>query len=96
MVNLSLLKNNSILITKILSLSLLKDDSILVTKLLSEIGATFTGSEGRRIIRSGGLKINDVTINDEKHIITSDGIKHCGSDFIISIGHKKHSFIVFK
>ena len=57
---------------------------------LIEIGFIASKGEGKRLIKGGGARLNDISIADEKHMIQStDGpIK-------ISSGKKKHGFIKF-
>ena len=48
-------------------------------------------SEGRRVIANNGLKINDVTVHDEKKILYSNDFNR--NVIKISFGKKKHYII---
>lgn len=52
-------------------------------------GLVASTSEARRQIRSGGLKVNDVTVTDEKLVLTAADLTEHGV-IKLSLGRKKH------
>ena len=53
------------------------------------VGLVSSSSEARRQIKSGGLKINDVTVTDEKQILTIADLTPEGV-IKLSLGKKRH------
>ncbi len=66
------------------------DDTISLLDAMLGLGFIASKGEGKRLIKGGGARINDITIQDELHIIhrSSDSIK-------ISAGKKKHGLVSF-
>jgi len=62
-----------------------------VYRLFAEMGLVGSNSEARRLIRGGGLKVNDETVSDENRILSladmaDDAIK-------LSVGRKQHLLV---
>ena len=55
-------------------------------------GLVASNSEARRQIRSGGLRVNDVVVNDEARLLTLDDVTPEGV-IKLSLGRKKHVLI---
>jgi tyrosyl-tRNA synthetase len=55
---------------------------------LAETGLAASGGEGRRLIKSGGARVNDAVVTDEKHVLTPADLR----DGVIKLskGRKKH------
>jgi len=51
-----------------------------------------TNSEARRLVKGGGVKVNDKTVTDEKHVLTSDDVDADGA-IKLSVGRKRHALI---
>jgi tyrosyl-tRNA synthetase len=64
---------------------------ILAYDLLFESGVTESKSEAKRLIRGRGVKIDDVTIEDENLKITLSDVKN--NALKLSVGKKKHTVI---
>ncbi len=66
-------------------------DGIKFLDLLTKYKIMSSKSEGRRVIANNGLKINDVTVHDEKKILYSNDFKK--NVIKISFGKKRHYII---
>jgi len=67
-----------------------EDSQIFILDALLALGFITSKGEGKRLIKGGGAKVNDVPIQDERYIIHQD------SDVIkISAGKKKHGILLF-
>ncbi|HEY3777938.1 MAG TPA: tyrosine--tRNA ligase [Rhizomicrobium sp.] len=65
-------------------------DGISVATLAHMVGLTSSASEARRLIESGGLRLNDIAVKDAKAVagladLTQDGVLK------VSVGRKKHA-----
>jgi tyrosyl-tRNA synthetase len=54
-----------------------------------EAGLVSSNSEARRHVKGGGLKVNDVTVTDEKMVLTLDHLTAAGV-IKLSLGRKRH------
>jgi tyrosyl-tRNA synthetase len=54
-----------------------------------EVGLVSSNSEARRHVKGGGLKVNDVTVTDEKMVLTLDHLTAAGV-IKLSLGRKRH------
>jgi tyrosyl-tRNA synthetase len=63
-----------------------------LTAFAEKTGLVASNGEARRQVKAGGLKVNDVTVTDEKLLL---GAKDLGADGVIklSLGKKKHVLI---
>ena len=68
------------------------EEGFLVANLAQLIGLTSSSGEARRLIQSGGLRLNDVAVTDVK---TAVGIANLTPEGVIkiSIGRKKHALV---
>ena len=68
------------------------EEGFLVANLAQLIGLTSSSGEARRLIQSGGLRLNDVAVTDVK---TAVGIADLTPEGVIkiSIGRKKHALV---
>jgi tyrosyl-tRNA synthetase len=55
----------------------------------AEAGLVSSNSEARRHVKGGGLKVNDVTVTDEKMVLTLDHLTPAGV-IKLSLGRKRH------
>jgi tyrosyl-tRNA synthetase len=55
----------------------------------AEAGLVSSNSEARRHVKGGGLKVNDVTVTDEKMVLTLDHLTPAGV-IKLSFGRKRH------
>jgi tyrosyl-tRNA synthetase len=54
-----------------------------------EAGLVSSNGEARRHIKGGGLRVNDVTVTDEKMMLTLDHLTPAGV-IKLSLGRKRH------
>ncbi|MCS7085481.1 MAG: tyrosine--tRNA ligase [Bacteroidia bacterium] len=66
-----------------------------VVELLAEAGAVASKSEARRLVQSGGLKINKIKISSPDHIPTTADLL-AGRYLLIQSGKKKYHIAVFE
>jgi len=68
------------------------DDGLLLYEALQKVGFAGSNSEGRRLIKGGGARINDASVTDEMRKITRDDI---GPDDTVKIsaGKKRHALL---
>ncbi len=66
------------------------NDEIALIDAMQALGFIASKGEGKRLIKGGGAKINDIAISDEKHIIQRDN-----TTIKISAGKKKHGILLF-
>jgi tyrosyl-tRNA synthetase len=52
------------------------------------VGLVSSNGEARRLIRGGGLKVNDKTISDESHLLDSYDVTE--GVIKLSLGRKRH------
>lgn len=57
-----------------------------------EVGLVASNGEARRQIRSGGLRVNDVVVTDEKAQLSMADMKHNGA-VKLSLGKKRHMLL---
>ncbi len=68
-------------------------EGINIVDLIYQNGLVTSKSEGRRLLKNNGVKVNDETISDEKKIINFNNVTK--DDFIkLSIGKKNHLKII--
>ena len=68
-------------------------EGINIVDLIFQNGLVTSKSEGRRLLKNNGVKVNDETISDEKKIINFNNVTK--DDFIkLSIGKKNHLKII--
>ena len=68
-------------------------EGINIVELIFQNGLVTSKSEGRRLLKNNGVKVNDETISDEKKIINFNNVTK--DDFIkLSIGKKNHLKII--
>lgn len=60
-------------------------DGVGLFELIHRVGLAKSKTEARTLIRSGGVRVNDIQITDEKHLVYG-GAK-------LSVGKKRHVFI---
>ncbi len=64
-------------------------EGINIIELISQNGLVQSKSEGRRILKNNGIRVNDIIISDEKKIINMDNVLE--DDHIkLSVGKKTH------
>ncbi len=67
------------------------DKGIFCFEILNKLNLTNSNGEGKRLIKSGSVKINDVAISDQNQIISSN---HINEKIIkLSVGKKKHGIV---
>lgn len=69
-------------------------NGILVVDIFVETGLAASKSEVRRLIKQGGLKVNDEKVGDDKEVITEDNLTDKG--IIIKSGKKKVHRLIAK
>lgn len=60
--------------------------------IMVEAGLANSNGEARRLIKGGGVKINDTAINDERRTIAANDFIHDGA-LKLSVGKKKHVLV---
>ena len=68
------------------------DAGVPVYELLREAGLTKSNSEGRRLIRGGGARVNDAPIRDETGTVGPDDLA-AGGAIKLSAGRKRHALV---
>lgn len=74
------------------SMPLNQIDGVKIVDLLSQTGLQESKSEARRLIRNGGLYINNIKINDENHIVSKNQLIE-GKLMLLALG-KKNKLLV--
>jgi tyrosyl-tRNA synthetase len=59
---------------------------------LAQAGLAASGGEGRRLIKGGGARVNDVTVTDERHHLTTADLRD--GAIKLSAGKKRHVLLV--
>jgi tyrosyl-tRNA synthetase len=59
---------------------------------LAQAGLAASGGEGRRLIKGGGARVNDVTVTDEHHRLTVADLRD--GAIKLSAGKKRHVLLV--
>ena len=65
---------------------------LLAANLFHEAGLVGSASEGRRQIKSGGLKLNDHPLTDEKAMVSLADVTSEGT-IKLSLGRKRHVLV---
>ena len=68
------------------------DAGVPVYELLREAGLTKSNSEGRRLIRGGGARVNDTPVRDETGTVGSGDLA-TGGAIKLSAGRKRHALV---
>ena len=70
-----------------------KDDigKILIADLIKDLGFATSKSEARRLIAGGGVKVNDIAVQDEVMVLSGEQLKDANAK--ISVGKKKHGLV---
>ena len=68
------------------------DGGVALFALLARAGLAGSNGEGRRLIKGGGARVNDIAITEETIEISSDSINHDGV-IKLSAGKKRHALI---
>jgi len=68
------------------------ESGIALFALLARAGLAGSNSEGRRLIKGGGARVNDVAVAEETAEITADSINDDGV-IKLSAGKKRHALI---
>jgi tyrosyl-tRNA synthetase len=66
-------------------------EGISVVDLLHRSGLAASKGEARRLIRGGGARLNDATIDDENMVVTSDQLVQ--GRLLLSAGKKRHALV---
>jgi tyrosyl-tRNA synthetase len=66
-----------------------------VVELLVKAGLTSSRSEARRLIKAGGVKLNDLKVEDEFHVIQKNEFDRNQGRLKLSSGKKKHVVLVW-
>lgn len=67
---------------------------VLVVDLLIKAEMVNSRNEGRRLIKAGGVKLNDNKVSDEYATVSLADLKECRAK--LSSGKKKHALILYK
>ncbi len=62
-----------------------------VHRLFAEMGLVGSNGEARRLVRGGGLRINDVTVTDENRVVTTSDMRDGAVK--LSVGRKQHLLV---
>jgi tyrosyl-tRNA synthetase len=68
-------------------------DGIMLAALATRIGLTASNGEARRLAQGGGLRVNDVAINDGNHTITEADLN---ADGVIKLSQGKKKIVLVK
>lgn len=68
----------------------IQNDEKSIFQLIKNLGLASSGGEAKKLIRGGGVKINDEKVEDENLDISKIG------EFKLSVGKKKHYLIIIK
>ena len=60
-----------------------------------QAGLAKSNSEVRKLIRGGGVRIDDAPVRDEKALLTLDQFEG-GEPLKLSVGKKKHALLVLR
>ena len=76
------------------SIEHLGGDGLPLFNALAQAGLAASGSEGRRLIKGGGARVNDEVVHDETRKLTIDDLKN--GSIKLSAGRKRHVLLVLK
>ncbi|ESQ89815.1 tyrosyl-tRNA synthetase [Asticcacaulis sp. AC460] len=69
------------------------DEGIMLAALATKIGLTSSNGEARRLAQGGGLRVNDVAINDGNQLVTASDLN---ADGVIKVSQGKKKILLVK
>ncbi|HLG87581.1 MAG TPA: tyrosine--tRNA ligase [Alphaproteobacteria bacterium] len=78
----------------VIDAALLGGEGLPLFSALAQAGLATSGSEGRRLIKGGGARVNDEVVQDEMRKLTLDDLKN--GSIKLSAGRKRHALMVLE
>ncbi len=71
------------------------EDGVALLDLLTEAGAAASSSEARRLVRQGGVYVNNVRVTDERAIVGPHDLASA-TTLVLRVGKKRHHLVRFR
>jgi tyrosyl-tRNA synthetase len=65
------------------------DDGLGLLELMTEVGASKSNGEARRLVQQGGVRLNNATVDDPQHTVTADDLAS-ERTLVLKVGKKRY------